>query len=302
MRAATGLAECVRRDPGSWRRTLPARALRGDGAVGPPLSAGQPHHGDHLADPHRLADRARRPGDGAVARSRRAVADPPPHAHGLGRRAHPVAHRALRQRGRGAGDELRTGLRLPPRGSDLGVLGGRLRRGHRPREQESRGAPDTAADDQSAHRPGGSRSAGQDPAQRGRQRVRRPELVGSSGTADLRRSRRQDVEDQRVVAPVDQHRRLPRPPVAVVSATERADVEGADVFTDRCPARGEHHVTAGNPSGRTQLGLPLRVDSRLDLRAVGSVHVGPRPRGRRLLLVHRRRLRARTTASGTHCR
>ena len=39
--------------------------VRRDGARRPPLPAGQPDHGDHLADPHRLADRARRPGDGA---------------------------------------------------------------------------------------------------------------------------------------------------------------------------------------------------------------------------------------------
>ena len=44
--------------------------LRRLGALGPPLPARQPDHGDHLADPHRLADRARRAGDGAVARHR----------------------------------------------------------------------------------------------------------------------------------------------------------------------------------------------------------------------------------------
>ena len=46
------------------------------------------------------------------------------------------------------------------------------------------------------------------------------------------------------------------------------------------------------PQGRAQLGLPLRLGARLDLRAVGPLHPGLRPRGRRLLLLHRRRLPA----------
>ena len=82
--------------------------------VGAALPAGQPDPGDHLADPHRLDDRARRAGDGPVARHRDAVADASPHTDGLGRRAHPAAHRALRERHRRAGDELRAVVRLPP--------------------------------------------------------------------------------------------------------------------------------------------------------------------------------------------
>ena len=127
-----------------------------------------------------------------------AVAHPPPHPDGLGRRAHPAAHRALRQRHRRAGDELRAVVRLPPRGGDLGVLGAGLRRGDRAGQQEPRSASDAAADHQPAHRPRGPRGAGADPAERGRQRLRRAELVEPPGAADVRRGRRQDVEDQRV--------------------------------------------------------------------------------------------------------
>ena len=90
---------------------------------------------------------------------------------------------------------------------------------------------------------------------------------------------------------MDQHRRLPRPPVARLSAAQRADAEGPDVFADRRAAGGQHHLAAGNAAGRTQLGLPLCVGARLDVRAVGPLHAGAGPRGRRLLLVHRRRVR-----------
>ncbi len=98
---------------------------------------------------------------------------------------------------------------------------------------------------------------------------------------------------------MDQHRRLPRPSVALLSAAQRADAEGADVLADRRAAGGPHHVAAGDPAGRTQLGLPLRVGARLDVRVVGPLHPGPGPRGRRLLLLHRRRVRRqqRRTAS-----
>ena len=135
VRAAPGLPQRVRRDPGPRRRPLPAGPVRRVGARGAPLPAGQPDPGDHLADPHRLADRARRAGDGPVARHRRAVADAPPHADGLGRRAHPAAHRALCQRHRRVGDELRAGVRLPPHQRHVGVLGPGLRRGDRAGQQ-----------------------------------------------------------------------------------------------------------------------------------------------------------------------
>ncbi len=41
--------------------------VRGVGARRPPLSAGQPDPGNHLADPHRLDNRARRAGHGPLA-------------------------------------------------------------------------------------------------------------------------------------------------------------------------------------------------------------------------------------------
>ena len=194
VRAAARLAQRVRRDPGPRRRALPARALRRVGARRAALPARQPDPGDHLADPHRLDDRARRAGDGPVARHRGPVAHAPPHADGLGRRAHPAAHGALRERHGRAGDELRAVVRLPPDQRHLGVLGQAYGEAIARASQRPRRASDAAADHQPAHRAGGPRGAGPHPDERGRQRLRRAELVQAPGAADLRRGRRQDVD------------------------------------------------------------------------------------------------------------
>ena len=130
--------------------------------------------------------------------------------------------------------------------------------------------PDAAADHQPADRARGPRSAGTHPDEGGRRRVRRAELDQAPGAADLRRGRRQDVADHRVLAAVDQHRQLPRPPVAGIPAAQRAHAEGVDVLAHRCAAGGQHHVAAGNAARRTQLGLPLRLGSRLHVRVCGG--------------------------------
>ena len=96
--------------------------------------------------------------------------------------------------------------------------------------------------------------------------------------------------DRRVLAAVDQYRQLPRPPVAGLSATQRTHPERLDVFAHRRALGCQHHLASRNATGRTELGLPLCLGARLDVRAVGAVHPGARPRSRRLLLVHRRRV------------
>ena len=96
--------------------------------------------------------------------------------------------------------------------------------------------------------------------------------------------------DRGVLAPMDHARRLPGPPLAQLPPAQRADAQGPDVRAHRSAARGGHHLAAGDPGRRAQLGLSLRLGARLDLRPVGPVHAGLRPRGRRLLLLHRRRL------------
>ena len=121
VRAAPRLAQRVRRHPGPRRRPLPARARTASRCPSARRylpgslileTTWQTHTGwlivrDALVmGPwHDIDD---------------AVAHPPPHPDGLGRRAHPAAHRAMRQRHRRAGDELRAGVRLPPRGTPPG--------------------------------------------------------------------------------------------------------------------------------------------------------------------------------------
>ncbi len=50
---------------------------------------------------------------------------------------------------------------------------------------------------------------------------------------------------------------FPRPPVAFLSAAQRADAQGPDVFADRRTAGRFDHIVARDAPGRTQLGLPL---------------------------------------------
>ena len=57
------------------------------------------------------------------------------------------------------------------------------------------------------------------------------------------------------------------------------------------------HVAARDAGRRAQLGLPLHLDPRLDVRPVGAVHARLRLGGQRLLLLHRRRGRARRRAA-----
>ena len=189
-------AERVRVHPGSRRRALPAESLRRLGAFRQALPAGQPDPGDHLADPHRLDDRPRHDGDGPMARHRVAVGNASPRTDGLGRRAHAAAHRALRERHGRAGDGLRAVVRLPPGQRELGVLGQWLRGSRRAGQPRPGRAPDAAADDQPAHRAGGPPGAGAYEAEGGRQRLRRAEFLEESRAPDLRRGRRQDVDDQ----------------------------------------------------------------------------------------------------------
>ena len=62
--------------------------------------------------------------------------------------------------------------------------------------------------------------------------------------------------------------------MAVISTTQRADAQGADVLAHRRAAGGKHDIAARNPTGRAELGLPLRVGARFDVRAVGLYTLG----------------------------
>ena len=79
--------------------------------------------------------------------------------------------------------------------------------------------------------------------------------------------------------------------MAQLPAAQRADAQGPDLRADRRADRGGHDLAARDARRRAQLGLPLHLDPRLDVRAVGPVHARLRLGGERLLLLHRRRRR-----------
>ena len=60
--------------------------------------------------------------------------------------------------------------------------------------------------------------------------------------------------------------------------------------------RGADHLAARDARGRAQLGLPLHLDPRRDLHAVGPPRARPRRRGDRLHVVRRERLRGTRTS------
>src|SRR4051812_38846997 len=67
-------------------------------------------------------------------------------------------------------------------------------------------------------------------------------------------------------------RPLPGPSVALVPRTVRVDAQGPDLRADgRCRC-GTHDIAARDAGRRAQLGLPLLVDPRLDVRAVGPLY------------------------------
>ena len=85
-------------------------------------------------------------------------------------------------------------------------------------------------------------------------------------------------------------RQLPRPPLAHPPAALGAGPQGAHLHPDRRDRRRADHLAAGDARRRTQLGLPLQLDPRLDLQPLGAAHARLRPGGARLHALHRRRL------------
>ena len=182
--APAGRAQRVQRPARPGRGCVPARPLRRDGAGGAAVPAGQPDAGDHLADPHRLAHRARRALHGAVAQRGRAVAYPPQVPHRLRRRALPAAHRQVRQRRGGRLDDLRAGVRLrPDRGRvALRRVGVRRGGGDRPGHRDHPAADHGHA---AGHR--GPRAECPDPDGRGRRPLRRAGVVAAAAAEDAAR-------------------------------------------------------------------------------------------------------------------
>ncbi len=85
-------------------------------------------------------------------------------------------------------------------------------------------------------------------------------------------------------------RRLPRPSLAHPPAALGPRPQGPHLHADRGDRRRADHLAAGDPRRRTQLGLPLQLDPRLDLQPLGPAHARLRPGGARLHALHPRRL------------
>ena len=85
-------------------------------------------------------------------------------------------------------------------------------------------------------------------------------------------------------------RQVPRPPLADPPAALGPRPQGPHLHPDRGDRRRPHHLAAGDARRRTQLGLPLQLDPRLDLQPLGAAHARLRPGGARLHALHRRRL------------
>ena len=108
--------------------------------------------------------------------------------------------------------------------------------------------------------------------------------------------------DRPPLAALARPRRVPRPSVAERPAAQRPDAQGPDLRADRRDRRRRHHLAAGDAGRRAQLGLPLLVDPRLHVRAVGPLHARLRLGGERLLLLRRRRGRGRAGPAADHVR
>src|ERR1700761_7730047 len=90
--------------------------------------------------------------------------------------------------------------------------------------------------------------------------LRPPYLPGRRTLADA---------DGPALAGMAQARQLPGSPVAVAPSAQRADPEGPELPADGRDDRRPHRLAAREPGRRPQLGLPLQLDPRLDVHAVG---------------------------------
>ena len=106
--------------------------------------------------------------------------------------------------------------------------------------------------------------------------------------------------DRRVLAPLAARRRVPRPSLAHPPTALGPRPQGPHLHPDRGDRRRAHHLAAGDAGRRTQLGLPLQLDPRLDLQPLGPAHARLRRGGARLHALHPRRL-PRSTPTCRSC-
>jgi hypothetical protein len=281
--AASGQPQRVRRAARPWRGRVPPRTRRAAGAGRPSLPARYERARDDVADTHRLARGPRLPRDGSVER-RRAARRVPAAARRLRGAAHFAARREVHQRTGRPRAELRAGVRLRPDRRAVGVARRRVGRGRGHGRARGPAAP---PHDQHAPGPRGPLHGGVHAPRGRRQRVRRAGVGRRRAAAGRRRRMGLGRPHRRLLARLAEQGRLPRSPLARTPAARGAHAEGAHLRAHRRAARRAHDLAAGAPRRGTELGLPLQLGPRRDVRAVGPVHARVRLRGEQLLLLHR---------------
>ena len=227
-------------------------------------------------------------------RATRGLSTPPGR---LSRRAHAAPRGAVHPGPGRPGAQLRACVRLRPQRLPLGVHRSRVDRGDRAWRQRR---PDAPARNRHAPGPGRAGRRGLHEAERRRIGVRRPQLGRGRARRAGRRRRRlaEGLRHRRLLARLAQHGRVPRSPVALPPSARRPHAERAHVRTDRRVDRGAHDVVARDARWRAELGLPLQLGARRDVRPVGALHAGLRLRGEQLLLLHRRSGEGRLAVAG----
>ncbi len=268
----------------------------------PPLHPGDDGARDQLGDADGLGDRARRA-------LHRALASRRPSARDSHRRsptdydADHVLLRTDRVRAGLGGDQarLRAGVRLRRARGRLALRRTGLPRGDR--ELGGHGHRSCASSTDLRLGFEGPRARARTMLQRGRRGVRRAGLVAASAAGDLRGGR--GVAER---APPTTGRsgsstaRFPDHPWRSYLQRSALTLKGLTLRADRSDDRGGHHLAARDARRRPQLGLPLQLDPRLDVHALGAVHARLRLGGQRLLLLRRRRGRGRGGGAADHVR